>query len=65
MALKDLLREQRLILEANPNKRQQLRNETIGNKVGRKPEQYSDINGTPSLEGTNLGDIPSSEGTNL
>jgi hypothetical protein len=60
-----LLIEQKLILEANPNKRRQLRNETIGTKAGRKPKQYSDNNGTPSSEGTNLGDIPSSEGTNL
>ncbi len=38
---------------------------TIGTKAGRKPKQYSDNNGTPSSEGTNLGDIPSLEGTNL
>ncbi len=57
--------EQRLILQANPNKRPQLRNETIDSKHGRRPKQYSDNNGTPSSEGTNLGDIPSSEGNNL
>ncbi len=54
---KDLLREQRIILLANPNKRRQLRNETIDGKRGRRPKQYSDNNGTPSSEGTNLGDM--------
>jgi hypothetical protein len=30
---------------------------TVDSKHGRRPKQYSDNNGTPSLEGTNLGDM--------
>jgi hypothetical protein len=56
---KDLVREQQVILQENPNKRRQMRNANVGRRRGRKPRQQMSNNGTPTLEEADHGDTES------